>query len=153
MLMVNISLLVMVSRAFSTITFNSHFCYIGCHKGPTFWMNTPDSLLQSYVFLILQRAPPVLDNYGRVVQAEAADQWQAREGVAMLFSNLAPILTKADVETLINFYVPNALHDRDEKVALTMRSAAVQLIEHHGKVYILYTYICVCDCHTYPDYM
>ena len=76
----------------------------------------------------------MLDSFGRVIEAEAADEWEASQGVALLFQNLAPLLTDADVETLTNFYVPNALHDRDERVALTMRTAAVELVEYHGKV-------------------
>lgn len=76
----------------------------------------------------------MLDSFGRIVQDEAADQWQARDGVGLLFKSLAPLLTKTDVETLTNFYIPNALHDRHERVGLTMRTAAVELIEHHGKV-------------------
>ena len=79
-------------------------------------------------------APPVLDNFGRVVEKQGADQWMAREGIALLLQRLSPLLTSDSVETLINFYIPNALHDRDDRVALTMRLAAVELIEHHGKV-------------------
>ncbi|XP_067931600.1 stalled ribosome sensor GCN1-like [Watersipora subatra] len=81
----------------------------------------------------LYRAPPVLDNFGRIVEQQGIDQWKAREGIASLFKKLAPIFTKENVETLINFYVPEALHDREQRVALAMRSAAVELIEHHGK--------------------
>lgn len=79
-------------------------------------------------------APPVLDNFGRVVEQEGADQWRAREGVALLLKHLAPLLGSDHVATLTNFYIPDGLHDRNNRVAMTMRSAAVQLVEHHGKV-------------------
>lgn len=82
----------------------------------------------------------MLDDLGRVIEVEGVDQWRAREGIAILLKQMAPFLTPTSVVTLINFYVPNALHDRDHRVAVTMRSAAVELIEHHGKVILTHSY-------------
>lgn len=75
-----------------------------------------------------------MDSFGRVIEAQAPDQWKARSGLAVLLSHLAPLLSNDNVRPLVAFYVPDALRDRNADVALMMQKSAVELIEYHGKV-------------------
>jgi len=78
--------------------------------------------------------PPVFDNFGRVIQSQSPDLWPARSGMALLLRSISPLVTSDMVGDLIRFYVPKALHDRNSEVAVSMREAAVALVDHHGKV-------------------
>lgn len=80
-----------------------------------------------------QMTPAVRDKYDRVV-IEAVDLWEGRAGVAMALQELAPLLTSETVVTLANFFVPDALGDRNAEVRNKMLEAAMSVVNSHGKV-------------------
>lgn len=81
----------------------------------------------------IQMTPAVRDKYDRVV-VEAVDLWEGRAGVAMALQQLAPLLTTETVVTLANFFVPDALGDRNAEVRNKMLEAAMSVVNSHGKV-------------------
>ncbi|KAF2363096.1 HEAT repeat [Trinorchestia longiramus] len=76
--------------------------------------------------------PAKRDQYDRVVE-EAIDHWEGRAGVGLAFGQLAPVVEEKQVVQLINFFVPEALGDRNREVASIMLEAATALINCHGK--------------------
>lgn len=79
-----------------------------------------------------EMTPAVRDKYDRVV-VEAVDLWEGRAGVAMALQQLAPLLTTETVVTLANFFVPDALGDRNAEVRNKMLEAAMSVVNSHGK--------------------
>lgn len=85
--------------------------------------------------LLLQMTPAVRDQYDRIVSA-AVDLWEGRAGVAMALHQLAPLFTSDIVVVLANFFVPDALGDRNAEVRNRMLEAAMAVVNSHGKVSI-----------------
>ena len=83
-------------------------------------------------------APPELDMFGRVVSEAPPDQFAGRCGVALALSQMSPLLTNDHVTRLFQFFVTQSLNDRHASVRADMLTAAVSIINHHGKV-----------CHSY----
>jgi len=79
-------------------------------------------------------APPVLDMFGRVVSESAPDMFAGRCGVALALSQMSPLLSHDDVNRLFQFFVTQSLNDRHSMVRADMLTAAVNMINHHGKV-------------------
>jgi hypothetical protein len=79
-------------------------------------------------------APPVLDNFGRLVEEQPPDDWPARSGIAIALNKLSPLLPEDQIVALFSFYVPTALGDRSPEVRSHMRDAALAAINVHGKV-------------------
>ncbi|XP_047737876.1 eIF-2-alpha kinase activator GCN1 isoform X2 [Hyalella azteca] len=76
--------------------------------------------------------PAKRDQYDRIVE-EAIDHWEGRAGVGLALGQLAPVVEEKQVVQLINFFVPEALGDRNREVAGIMLEAATALINSHGK--------------------
>ncbi|KAG7170707.1 eIF-2-alpha kinase activator GCN1-like 1 [Homarus americanus] len=79
-----------------------------------------------------EMTPAVKDQYDRVVM-EAIDLWEGRAGVALALKQLAPLLQADTVVTLANFFVPDALGDRNTEVRNKMLEAAMAVVNSHGK--------------------
>ena len=78
--------------------------------------------------------PPVLDNFGRVMSEAPPDKWPARSGIALALRRMSPSIGQNEIESLFEFFVKQALSDRNEIVRQTMLDAAVTCINDHGKV-------------------
>ncbi|KAI8814624.1 armadillo-type protein [Cladochytrium replicatum] len=84
-------------------------------------------------------APPVpeYDEYGIVIPAslDKADEWEAREGVALVMSACAPVIDDHDtLKKLFRFFIEEeALADRSELVRDAMLNAGLSLIKAQGK--------------------
>ena len=81
-----------------------------------------------------QIPPPVLDELGRQVSEAPPDQWPERTGVAMALCQLAPYVTGQQMAPLFQFFVDEALGDRQEDVRRQMLQASVAAVNKHGKV-------------------
>ena len=71
--------------------------------------------------------------FGRVVSVTPADQFAGRCGSALALGAMAPLLGD-HVTQLFTFFVTQSLNDRHETVRADMLTAAVSVIDHHGKV-------------------
>ncbi|XP_053784029.1 stalled ribosome sensor GCN1 [Desmodus rotundus] len=81
----------------------------------------------------LYRPPPVLDALGRVISESPPDQWEARCGLALALSKLSQCLDSSQVKPLFQFFVPDALNDRNPDVRKCMLDAALATLNAHGK--------------------
>lgn len=76
--------------------------------------------------------PPKLDQFDRIVEP-AIDQWVPRRGVAIAISHLSQFFTLDDVDKVMQFMVSHGLGDREELVHKEMLSAALVIVDQHGK--------------------
>uniref|UniRef100_A0A8C8S2Z5 TOG domain-containing protein n=1 Tax=Pelusios castaneus TaxID=367368 RepID=A0A8C8S2Z5_9SAUR len=81
----------------------------------------------------LYRPPPVLDALGRVISESPPDQWEARCGIALALNRLSQYLDSSQVKPLFQFFVPDALNDRNPEVRKCMLDAALSTLNTHGK--------------------
>ncbi|XP_065745415.1 stalled ribosome sensor GCN1 [Phocoena phocoena] len=81
----------------------------------------------------LYRPPPVLDALGRVISESPPDQWEARCGLALALNKLSQCLDSSQVKPLFQFFVPDALNDRNPDVRKCMLDAALETLNTHGK--------------------
>ncbi|ERE74489.1 translational activator GCN1-like protein [Cricetulus griseus] len=81
----------------------------------------------------LYRPPPVLDALGRVISESPPDQWEARCGLALALNKLSQYLDNSQVKPLFQFFVPDALNDRNPDVRKCMLDAALATLNAHGK--------------------
>uniref|UniRef100_G1SPJ5 Stalled ribosome sensor GCN1 n=2 Tax=Oryctolagus cuniculus TaxID=9986 RepID=G1SPJ5_RABIT len=83
--------------------------------------------------VLLLRPPPVLDALGRVISESPPDQWEARCGLALALNKLSQYLDSSQVKPLFQFFVPDALNDRNPDVRKCMLDAALATLNTHGK--------------------
>ncbi|RVE41440.1 hypothetical protein evm_013910 [Chilo suppressalis] len=76
--------------------------------------------------------PAKLDQFGHVVEG-AVDEWGARRGAGVALGALAELLAPHHVPDAITFYVERGLADRHEAVRAEMLTAAMAVVELHGK--------------------
>ncbi|KAF7238429.1 eIF-2-alpha kinase activator GCN1 [Varanus komodoensis] len=81
----------------------------------------------------LYRPPPVLDALGRVISESPPDQWEARCGIALALNKLSEHLDSSQIKPLFEFFVPDALNDRNPEVRKCMLDAALSALNTHGK--------------------
>ncbi|KAK2498494.1 hypothetical protein MC885_005115 [Smutsia gigantea] len=81
----------------------------------------------------LYRPPPVLDALGRIISESPPDQWEARCGLALALNKLSQCLDSSQVKPLFQFFVPDALNDRNPNVRKCMLDAALATLNTHGK--------------------
>jgi len=81
----------------------------------------------------LKVEPPVLDMFGRVVSDAPPDAFAGRSGVALALGQMSPLLSRDHVTRLFQFFVTQSLNDRHASVRADMLTAAVSLINYHGK--------------------
>lgn len=75
--------------------------------------------------------PPVLDQFDREIEP-AKDQWKPRRGVAITFSQIAPIVSIDDINVIMHFMVSQGLGDREDVVHKEMLAAALKIVDIHG---------------------
>ena len=93
-----------------------------------------DELLQLYQEK-LAMIPPKLNDFGRVVE-QPIDTYVPRHGVALALAQLAPLLTAETVLKLVQFFVSTGLGDRNQTVRTEMLTAALAVVDLHGKANI-----------------
>ncbi|KAG6306393.1 hypothetical protein E4U45_007207 [Claviceps purpurea] len=75
-----------------------------------------------------------LDEYGMPKKMDLSDPWEARQGIASAFKELAPVLNSQQIDELFNFLIESGpLGDRSDNVRREMLDAAVAATETHGK--------------------
>lgn len=76
--------------------------------------------------------PPKMDEFGREVE-KPIDIWGPRRGVALALTQLAPLLEAENIGELVEFFVLVSLGDRREQVRKEMLTAALKVVDLHGK--------------------
>ncbi|KAI4470055.1 translational activator gcn1-related [Holotrichia oblita] len=80
----------------------------------------------------LDLIPSKLDEFGREVE-KPVDIWEPRRGVALALTRIGPLLDNDVIGELIEFFVSTSLSDRKEKVRKEMLTAALKIVDLHGK--------------------
>ena len=76
----------------------------------------------------------LLDEFGMPKKMDLSDPWEARQGIATAFKELAPLLGGAQLNRLFEFMVTSGpLGDKNDSVRSEMLEAAIQVIDLHGK--------------------
>lgn len=77
---------------------------------------------------------PQLDEYGMPKKTDLSDPWEARNGIALAFKELASIFEASLLDDFLHFLIDQGpLGDRNPKVRDEMVDAAVTIIALHGK--------------------
>jgi len=75
-----------------------------------------------------------LDEYGMPKKMDLSDPWEARNGIALTFKELAPVFEDAVLDSFLRFLIERGpLGDRDPNVREEMIEAATTIIAVHGK--------------------
>ena len=75
-----------------------------------------------------------LDEYGMPKKMDLSDPWEARNGIALAFKELAPVFEDAVLDSFLRFLIERGpLGDRDPNVREEMIEAATTIIAVHGK--------------------
>jgi HEAT repeat protein len=77
--------------------------------------------------------PPLTDSFGRSIANSQVDNYEPRLGVALVLTQIAPLIPNENIEDLAKFFVPEALGDRNESVQSKMLEAGCALVNLHGK--------------------
>jgi hypothetical protein len=92
-----------------------------------------EKLRESYVELAKPRVAR-LDEFGMPRKQDLADPWEARHGIALAFKEIAPLLTKVQLDPFFTFLIESGpLGDQNATVRSQMLDAANAAIELHGK--------------------
>ncbi|ESN99099.1 hypothetical protein HELRODRAFT_107160 [Helobdella robusta] len=78
-------------------------------------------------------APPIKDQFGRIVKESPPDDYHSRHGIAMMLGKIASLLNQNTVEILFDFFVKKSLSDCNEEVRQEMLKSALLIINEHGK--------------------
>jgi hypothetical protein len=90
-------------------------------------------LQSSYLELAKPRVPQ-LDEYGMPRKMDLSDPWEARNGVALAFKELAPVFEEGLLDEFLRFHIERGpLGDRNPNVREEMVEAATAIIALHGK--------------------
>jgi HEAT-like repeat len=90
-------------------------------------------LQTSYQELAKPRVPQ-LDEYGMPKKTDLSDPWEARNGIALAFKELAAVFEDAMLDSFLRFLIERGpLGDRDPNVREEMIEAATTIIAIHGK--------------------
>ncbi|KAG6003469.1 hypothetical protein E4U21_002005 [Claviceps maximensis] len=75
-----------------------------------------------------------LDEFGMPKKMDLSDPWEARQGIASAFKELAPVLNSKQIVELFNFLIEcGPLGDKSDHVRREMLDAAIAATETHGK--------------------
>ncbi|KAK3395245.1 armadillo-type protein [Podospora didyma] len=92
-----------------------------------------EKLRLSYVEFAKPRLPQ-LDEFGMPKKMDLSDPWEARHGIALAFKELAPHLSKPQLDAFFNLLVEQGpLGDQNATVRGQMLDAAITAIEIHGR--------------------
>lgn len=97
-------------------------------------MDTVLSKLESRYQDLAKPRVQLLDEYGMPKKMDLSDPWEARQGIATAFKELATIATPAQVQALFDFMIEHGpLGDQNGAVRAEMLEAATQVIDRRGK--------------------
>ncbi|PKS07432.1 hypothetical protein jhhlp_006035 [Lomentospora prolificans] len=100
-------------------------------------VSTLDKVIEKLEAAYVQLAKPKvqqLDEYGMPKKMDLSDPWEARHGIARALKELAPHLTKAQLDPLFGFLIEQGpLGDKNASVRSEMLEAAIEIINIHGK--------------------
>jgi hypothetical protein len=100
---------------------------------PSTFHNILDRLQSSYLELAKPRVPQ-LDEYGMPKKMDLSDPWEARNGIALGFKELAPVFEETMLDEFLQFLIERGpLGDRNPSVRDEMVEAATAIIALHGK--------------------
>ncbi|KAG0651944.1 translational activator [Hyphodiscus hymeniophilus] len=92
-----------------------------------------ERLQSSYLQLAKPRVPQ-LDEYGMPKKMDLSDPWEARNGIALAFKELAPVFEERTLNEFLRFLIEGGpLGDRNPSVREEMVEAATAIITLHGK--------------------
>lgn len=92
-----------------------------------------ERLQASYLDLAKPRVPQ-LDEYGMPKKMDLSDPWEARNGIALAFKELAPVFEESILDEFLRFLIERGpLGDRNPSVREEMVEAATAIIALHGK--------------------
>ncbi|PHH67394.1 hypothetical protein CDD81_164 [Ophiocordyceps australis] len=78
-----------------------------------------------------------LNEFGMPRKVDTSDSWEARQGVAAAFKELAPVLDKKEIDGIFDFLIGcGPLADKSDAVRGEMLDAALEATEVHGKTMI-----------------
>lgn len=100
-------------------------------EDPSMVKSVLDQLLEIYNEK-LTMIPAVLDQFDREVEP-ARDPWGPRRGVAIAICQVSQFFDLETVESVMQFMVSTGLRDRQESVQKEMLSAALAVVDCHGK--------------------
>ncbi|KAF4636926.1 hypothetical protein G7Y89_g1156 [Cudoniella acicularis] len=87
----------------------------------------------SYKDLAKPRVPQ-LDEYGMPKKMDLSDPWEARNGIALAFKELAPVFEDVLLDAFLGYLIEQGpLGDKDSNVREEMVEAATTIITLHGK--------------------
>lgn len=100
---------------------------------PSTFLKVLECLQSSYLELAKPRVPQ-LDEYGMPRKMDLSDPWEARNGIALAFKELAPIFKEELLDEYLRFLIERGpLGDRNPNVRDEMVEAATAIIALHGK--------------------
>ncbi|KAK7429662.1 translational activator of GCN4 [Neonectria magnoliae] len=99
---------------------------------------TLDSVLAKLNSTYQELAKPrvqLLDEFGMPKKMDLADPWEARQGIATAFKELAPIIQTSQLDSFFDFLIDSGpLGDKNGAVRSEMLDASIRIIEIRGKV-------------------
>lgn len=100
---------------------------------PSSFSDILDRLELTYQDLAKPRVPQ-LDEYGMPKKTDLSDPWEARNGIALAFKELAPIFVESLLDDFLRFLIERGpLGDRNPNVREEMVQAATSIIALHGQ--------------------
>jgi hypothetical protein len=100
---------------------------------PTTFKDVLARLQSSYKELAKPRVPQ-LDEYGMPKKIDLSDPWEARNGIALAFKELAPVFEENALNAFLRFLIDQGpLGDKNPNVREEMIEAATTIIALHGK--------------------
>ncbi|KAH9223644.1 armadillo-type protein [Leptodontidium sp. 2 PMI_412] len=100
---------------------------------PSTFRDTLVRLETTYNELAKPRVPQ-LDEYGMPKKMDLSDPWEARNGIALAFKELAAVFEEGMLDEFLRFLIEQGpLGDRDPNVREQMVEAATAIIAIHGK--------------------
>lgn len=100
---------------------------------PSTFDDVLERLQTSYEELAKPRVPQ-LDEYGMPKKMDLSDPWEARNGIALAFKQLAPVYKESLLDEFLHFLIERGpLGDRNPNVREEMVEAATAIIALHGK--------------------
>lgn len=100
---------------------------------PSTFEDVLSRLESSYKELAKPRVPQ-LDEYGMPKKTDLSDPWEARNGIALAFKELAPVFVESMLNDFLRFLIERGpLGDKNPNVREEMVEAATAIIALHGK--------------------
>lgn len=100
---------------------------------PSTFKEVLNRLESSYKELAKPRVPQ-LDEYGMPKKTDLSDPWEARNGLALAFKELAPVFVENMLDEFLRFLIERGpLGDKNPNVREEMVEAATAIIALHGK--------------------